>query len=170
MSAALPPIALAVRQPWAHAIIHLGKTLENRSRHAVSLGGMQAVVGQRICIMASKTMRQLEYTLARDFMLDECGVLCPEPWLLERGGIIGTVTVTDIVKESADPWFMGPCALVLAEPAPCPFVACSGELGMFRWKPSKVSEPVPLARWMRPPTDTKVSGLARATATQEEMF
>ena len=36
-----PSVALSVRQPWAWAIIHGGKDVENRTKYAITLGGMK---------------------------------------------------------------------------------------------------------------------------------
>lgn len=108
----LPDIALSVRQPWAWAIIHADplKDIENRSSAAVGKGSM--VAGRRIAIHAAKGMTQDEYLQAASFMVT-LGVVCPPARELLRGGIIGSVRVTDIVRASESPWFFGPRGLVL---------------------------------------------------------
>jgi hypothetical protein len=140
----LPSLALAVRQPWAWAIIHAGKPLENRSqgavRHLVPLTGLRA-------IHASAGMTRDEYEEGRDFMAT-LGVKCPAPADLLRGGIIGTVQVTGVIKESDSPWFFGPRALVLTDPKPCELVPVVGALGYFRWKRADQSVVPTPARWM----------------------
>ncbi len=139
----LPPKALSVRQPWAWAIIHGGKDIENRSWQAVDRGDMQPL---RIAIHASKGMTRDEYESAHDFMR-AFGIQCPRPDELVRGAIIGSVTVTSIVKESESPWFIGPRGLVLADPEPCPIIAASGMLGYFVWaRGGTQAEPLP---WMK---------------------
>jgi hypothetical protein len=56
---------------------------------------------------------------------------------LERGGIVGAVTITGCVRESASPWFNGPFGFQLAEPVPLPFHPFKGQLKFFdvpgRW-------------------------------------
>lgn len=143
----LPDIALSVRQPWAWAIIHAGKDVENRSSAAVAKGGMAA--GGRIAIHAAKGMTRTEYEDARDFMA-RIGVACPPASALLRGGIVGSVRVTDIVRASASPWFFGPRGLVLAAPEPCAFIPAVGALGFFRWQPKEGGAPDAPARWMLP--------------------
>jgi hypothetical protein len=132
----LPAIALSVRQPWAWAIIHGGKDIENRSRHAVANGNMKPA---RICIHASAGMTRDEYEHARE-LIEQLGVKCPRPDELIRGAIIGTVDVIDVVKEHASQWFYGQTSndrgLVLRDPRPCDPVSCKGELGYFAWKES----------------------------------
>lgn len=126
----LPELALAVRQPWAWAIIHGGKPLENRTVGAIKF--MVPLVGRR-AIHASKGMTRDEYESAREF-IEEQGLICPAPAELQRGAIIGTVKVTGVVKDSTSPWFFGPRALVLEDPQPCEFVPAIGELGYFKWQ------------------------------------
>lgn len=144
----LPQDALSVRQPWAWAIIHAGKPVENRSLVAIAKGGMEKAVHRRIAIHAGKGMTRDEYESAAVFMLG-LGVTVPPAALLMRGGIIGSVRVTAIVTKHSSPWFFGPRALVLTQPEACEFVGAQGELGLFKWTPSG-SEPEPPARWMVP--------------------
>ena len=142
----LPEIALSVRQPWAWAIIHAGKDIENRSWQAVNHGLRKR---GRVAIHAAKGLTRAEYDEARAF-IDGLGWCCPDPHALWRGGIIGSVEVVDVVGESDSPWFFGPRGLVLRDPRPCPFVPAQGALGYFRWTPAEPeSIPAP-ARWMRP--------------------
>lgn len=126
----LPPLALSVRQPWAWAIIHAGKDIENRSWQAVNLGTMEP---KPVCIHASKGMTQAEYEAAKQFMA-ELGVDCPSASELVRGAIIGTVTITSIVNKHSSPWYMGPRGLVLEDPITIEPIACKGALGFFNWR------------------------------------
>ena len=140
----LPAIALSVRQPWAWAIIHAGKDIENRSLAAVKHGMKPG----RIAIHAAKGMTRDEYQDARDFMA-LLGVVCPAPADLVRGAIIGAVTVTEIVKGHPSPWWMGPRGLVLVNPVACEPIPAVGALGYFHWRPSGAAIDEP-ARWMLP--------------------
>jgi hypothetical protein len=147
----LPALALSVRQPWAWAIIHGGKDIENRSWQAVNRGLAQR---GRIAIHASKGMTRDEYEDAREFMLDRCNVTCPPAAELIRGGIIGSVEVVDVVLESESPWVIGRPArgLVLRDPqAVGTVIPALGALGYFRWqrddRPGVLEAP---AKWMLP--------------------
>lgn len=144
----LPEIALSVRQPWAYAIIYLRKDIENRTWQAVNHGLKRR---GRIAIHAAKGMTRDEYEEAADFIRG-LGHVCPPAIDLQRGGIIGSVKVVDVVKESESPWFFGPRGLVLWDPRPCEFIPAKGALGYFRWSPDKNAVPVPPARWMLPET------------------
>lgn len=144
---AFPELAISVRQPWAWAIIHAGKDIENRGIKAVSFGLDRP--GRR-ALHASKGMTREEYEDARDFMAS-IGVICPEARDLLRGGIIGSVTLGRALQQSSSPWFFGPRGIPLRDPEPCDFIPAIGELGLFRWRqadPSIVPSP---ARWMLQP-------------------
>lgn len=144
----IPEIALSVRQPWAWAIIYADKDIENRSWQAVNHGLRRR---GRIAIHAAKGMTKAEYWEARDF-IDRLGYTFPAPHALRRGGIVGSVEVVDVVRESDSPWFFGPRGLVLRDPQPCAFVPAVGQLGYFRWSPSDPSVVPKEAKWMFPKT------------------
>lgn len=145
MTVEIPSVALSVRQPWAWAIIHAGKNIENRSWQAVARGAFQP---RRVAIHAARGMTQAEYVSAARFML-EMDVVCPPPADLDRGGVIGAVTVVDIVRSSSSPWFMGPRGLVLANPVACAFTPAVGALGFFRWLPDVAQQQIEVPLWMQ---------------------
>lgn len=120
--------AIAIRQPFAWAIIYGGKDVENRSAPRQ----FKAAVGQRVFVHASKAMTKAEYADAVAFMR-KIGVACPAD--LQFGGVIGSVAVERIVTAHSSPWFIGPAALELADPRPEPFTPARGQVGLFRVKP-----------------------------------
>lgn len=167
MSQPFPDIAISVRQPWAWAIIHAGKDIENRSAGAVQY--MRPLTGRR-AIHASKGMTKSEYDDAKEFMRS-IGVHCPDAGELLRGGIIGSVEIVGAVKESESRWFFGPRGLVLRDPQPCKFVPSVGALGYFRWKEADPSILPPLARWMLPPQPMRTTpAVAARIKEQADLF
>jgi hypothetical protein len=150
----LPRLALSIRQPWAWAIIHAGKDVENRS--VASLRHMNFHGVDRIAIHAAKGMTRDEYESAADFMAS-IFVRVPPARDLLRGGIIGSVALRGVVKESASPWFFGPRGIVLADPQPCDFIPAVGALGLFKWRPADASIVPPPARWMLPSSAAPIS-------------
>jgi hypothetical protein len=120
--------AIAIRQPFAWAVIHAGKDIENRGPHAPR--PFKSAVGQRVYIHASKGMTRVEYERGAKFMAGR-GVECPAPDELQFGGIIGSVLVVDIVERHRSRWFHEPCALVLADPKPMRFRPARGQVGLF---------------------------------------
>ncbi|MEN0001202.1 MAG: hypothetical protein AAF940_09975 [Pseudomonadota bacterium] len=143
MTNELPPLALSIRQPWAWAIIHGGKIIENRSLGAIKAGNMDV---RRICIHAASAMRRNEYEWGV-WRLARHGVQCPRPDTLTYGGIIGTVDVVDIVTESDSEWFGGEAGLVLEKPAAIAPIPAKGALGYFTWQRAEAF--APLSSWMR---------------------
>ena len=144
----LPPLALSVRQPWAWAIIHGGKVIENRSHGSIRAGGMDC---RRIAIHAATGLTEAEYRWGVEVLRDRHGVACPPPEALVRGAIIGAVTVVAIVADSDSPWFgrsrAGNRGLVLEDPVACAPVPARGALGYFAWQASGALERP--KRWMR---------------------
>ncbi len=128
----LPPLAIAIRQPWASLIIWGGKDIENRTWPTEYRGP--------VLIHASKKADPEEAIAA--------GVLCVERYitlpavireqmeLLKQGqhlgGIIGVAEIVDCVTTSKSPWFVGDYGFVLANPRPLPFHPQRGLLGFFK--------------------------------------
>jgi len=139
----LPPLALSVRQPWAWAILHGGKVIENRSAGAILSGGMDC---RRIALHAAIGMTRDEYLWAT-WRLDRHGVRCPAASDLVRGAIIGAVDVVDIISESESEWFGGQMGLVLERPVACDPIPAKGALGYFEWtREGDLAAPLP---WMK---------------------
>lgn len=133
----LPKFALSVRQPWAWAIIHAGKDVENRNSKILCHRG--ARIGA-FAVHASKGMTKNEYEAARGFMLG-IGVSCPPPDQLQRGCIIGSVKGFGVTERHFSDWFFGPYALTLLNPVACEPVPVIGQLGFFEWVESGQIEP-----------------------------
>jgi hypothetical protein len=124
-----PRRAISVRQPYAWAIIHGGKDVENRSQRAALQ--FKPAIGERVLIHASKRMTADEYAAAVAFMAS-IGVRCPQREALQFGGVIGSVFVRDIVSRSNSPWIRkSATALVLTDAWPQPFMPVHGQTGLF---------------------------------------
>ncbi len=139
----LPPLALSVRQPWAWAILHAGKDIENRSLGAIRSGRMEP---GRIALHAAAGMTEEEYRWAV-LKMQKTATQVPPPAALPRGAIIGSVEVVEIVTQSDSPWFGHSAGLRLADPEPCPPIPAKGALGYFRWTPD--GDLAPAKPWMR---------------------
>jgi hypothetical protein len=130
----LPP-ALSVRQPWAFAIVHLRKDIENRDQR----------VGYRgpLLIHASAGMTVIEYECAQAFMHSRglLGGLLPVRGRLERGGIIGIVDLVDCVETHPSRWFVGDFGLVLTNPRPLPLIECKGTVFPKVWEVPEAVRP-----------------------------
>lgn len=122
----LPRLALSIRQPWAHCVLHLGKPVENRS--------WPTNVRGTICIHASKSLTLDDYVSAQLVSRDAGFFQLPERKSFQRGGIVGVVDIVDCVTDHPSPWFFGPYGFVLENPRVVPFVEVSGALGFFEWR------------------------------------
>lgn len=144
----LPRLALSVRQPWAWAIIHAGKDIENRSWQGSNPG---LRFRGSVCIHASTGMTRDEFDSAIED-IDYASTIVdrlPQAKELVRGAIIGVVDVVDVIRKSDSRWWSGPVGLVLANPHAIDPIPCKGQLGFFEWRRSgKIAEPM---KWMLPP-------------------
>lgn len=149
--------ALSIRQPWTWAILHAGKSIENRDwkESSPSLSQARALVrsGERFLLHASAAMTRKEQT---DFNIayamirpDTDAPGAPVKHAMCFGGIVGIARIVYIIREdisaegyahraSADvaaarnsPWFFGPVGLLLADVKQLPFVPFKGALGFF---------------------------------------
>ena len=138
MTLDLPKLAIAVIQPWTHAIIHGGKDIENRDWPTNFRGP--------VCIHASKFNKRkfaeqvegYQATVAPD------GPLRHTPRFgfddLTFGAIIGVVDIVDCVTRSTSPWFFDPYGFVLANARPITPIPVRGKQGFFDWR-SRVIDP-----------------------------
>lgn len=139
----LPPgvfPVLSLRQPWAWAIMHAGKTIENRTWETSYRG--------HFWLHASKTMSREEYRAGVEQIEERCSLPVPSFWAMVRGAIVGRVTLTGIkhideVRVAGDEaerrpllnlyhpdpgaWATGPWCFMLENPLPLdPILPCSG--------------------------------------------
>ena len=133
----LPVKAISIRQPWAWAIIHAGKDIENRDWQTKFRGP--------VCIHAAKGMTRGEYADANRTIQRAVGVV-DQAWLdrwhgvtaspqrMMFGGIIGVADIVDCVGASESPWFFGRYGFVLKNARPVEFVPVRGALGFFDWR------------------------------------
>jgi len=126
--------ALSVRQPWAWAIFHAGKDVENRPSGFARRIAPQ-VLGKRIFIHASKTRSRSEHEEIAEAVWEDYGIKVPPYEKMELGGLIGSVRFLELIFKSKSAWFGGEAAFTLADPITCSFVPVRGQLGLFRPKP-----------------------------------
>jgi hypothetical protein len=152
--------ALSIRQPWAWAILHAGKRIENRDWRSCHYRGP-------LLIHAAKGCTRQEYDdavcdMAKHGLIYTTGIHGGDPraplipWLtgatndwtgplernLYRGGIVGVCNLVGVIDRNGHTfgaqgvdidrrWFSGPIGLVLADIRPLPFVPLKGALGFF---------------------------------------
>src|SRR5450432_4006475 len=127
--------ALSIHQPWAWAILHAGKSVENRSWRTCHRGPL--------LVHASKSRASYD---AQDpaAWLERYGVALPAWDDLTKGAIIGVVDVVDCVRVEeipATPWAMGPWCWVLAHPRVLTeAIVWKGQQGLFTVPDGVLSE------------------------------
>jgi hypothetical protein len=117
---------LSIRQPWAWLIVNGWKDVEIRNWPTQFRG--------RFLVHAGKTMTHEDYQACRLFVAGFAPSLVeqiPFPAGLERGGIVGSATLTDCVRKHDSDWFCGDYGFVLTDAKPLPFRPCRGQLGFF---------------------------------------
>jgi hypothetical protein len=107
---------LTVRQPWAWAILHAGKDIENRTWSTDYRGTL-------VIHAAAKLHRHTAMPP---------GVRGPERDELIFGAMLGMVDLVDVVTHSESRWFDGPYGWVMENPrALSDAFFCKGRLGLW---------------------------------------
>lgn len=127
-----PLKALTITPCWAHAVIHLGKTIENR-KWAPSYRGP-------LLIHAGKSFKVQEFERICQFVAED-GKNVPIREDILTGGIIGVADFHKVVEESDNVWFGGPYGWVFRKIRATPFLPMNGQLGLFNVNPP--------ARWRK---------------------
>ncbi|HTU63839.1 MAG TPA: hypothetical protein VMF89_35485 [Polyangiales bacterium] len=133
--------ALTLHAPWAWAIAHAHKRVENRTWKPP-----QWIVGQRIAIHAGRSLGDAEsQEICRD-KIEEVGITPPQAW--PRSLIVCTAVVAGFVdddglnggahvlsaKDAA--WYCGPVGWLLHDVQLVEPVVCKGALGLWDLSPS----------------------------------
>ena len=121
--------AISIRQPWAWAILHAGKDIENRPWNTDYRG--------ELLIHAGKTFdfEGLQFLLRHKEKLGIESI--PYPSQMLRGGIVGMCTLEDVFIKNPSVWFSGKYGLLLRWAKSVPFTPCPGKLKLFDvdWEP-----------------------------------
>lgn len=147
--------ALSIRQPWAWAILHAGKRVENRAWER----GPQFMVGQTFLLHAAKGCTVDEFDNALEFIIDASGsIACPPLHDMPRGAIVGRAKLVGIVRTTPERHRYRPtenhtCVLcgeagVLRRqpPPPCPRAdpwGIPGALGLLLADVEAIDAPIP---------------------------
>lgn len=137
--------ALSIRQPWAWAILHAGKDVENRAwKNAWAPSG-------ELLLHAAKGCTDPEFREAARAIEEVSGRRPPPLDQLARGGIVGSFRVVRAVRQEhpASRWAVpGLVHLHLSQVRALPFVELPGQLGFFEVPPSVVMRlfPPPVER------------------------
>jgi hypothetical protein len=113
--------ALTIKQPWAWAIVHAGKDIENRSWNTRLRGTIAIHAGLGY---------DKEAELPR-------GIKVPTDREIVHGAIIGLVDIVDVVEKHRSKWFSGPFGFVLSNPRSLSNpILCPGRLSFWEVSPT----------------------------------
>ena len=119
---------LTLRQPFAWAIAHSTKRIENRDWAC-----WPAVIGQHVAIHVSVAETKTYYAWAKNVIFQRTGITVPLQSHHVRSAIVAVAKVTKCVEQDTldaleyckDPWWLGPYGWVLDDvhtlqtPVPC---------------------------------------------------
>lgn len=116
---------LSILQPYAWLIVNGHKDIENRG-WATSFRG-------RILIHAGKKYSRRDHDEYAESIDEYFGIALPAFEAMELGGIVGSATITDCVREHPSRWKQSDSwGFVLMHQRKRPFVPYRGQLNIFR--------------------------------------
>lgn len=122
MPAQHPLMAITLHRPWAYAVAHLGKDIENRT------WGCPLPQGRLMAIHAGKTYDQQAAVWIRQTLGHECPPEADQPT-----GIVAIAEFNgNIAIEADSPWFVGPIGWSLINVVAIEPVPCKGQQGLWR--------------------------------------
>ena len=115
---------LSILQPYAWLIVQGHKDIENRDWFTKFRG--------RILIHAGKKYSRRDHDEYAEEFADDFDLQLPAFEEMQLGGIVGSATVTDCVREHPSRWkILGSWGFVLKDQRVRPFVPYRGQLGIF---------------------------------------
>jgi len=128
--------AISIRQPWAWAILHAGKRIENRGWSTRHRGPILLHVSAGLTKREYQEFQLFLATLPQEMQKSVPSL--PPMAALPRGGIVGRANLVDVLDYTKDTppsgqaeWFFGPYGFLLDDVREVPFVPYRGELSLF---------------------------------------
>ena len=117
--------AISIKQPWAYAIMHLGKDVENRTWDLP-----RKFIGKTVLIHAGKKIDKAGLDYLDQFTV-RGGLFTPKD--ISLGGIVGALTFSaHIIPGPRSSWAEpGLHWWRISSSRPLPFFPCKGSLGFF---------------------------------------
>lgn len=123
---------ISLWNPWAWAIPHALKDIENRTWAPRWKG--KDLRGEILIHAAKKRMNDQDWSELQNYFDNKFKIDLPDIDLLNFGGIVGKATVVDCVTESDSPWYeKGKKGWVLKGQNPIKFIPFRGQQGIFKY-------------------------------------
>ena len=116
-----PLMAITLHRPWAYAVAHLGKDIENRT------WACPLPRGRLIAIHAGKKYDQQAATWIQQTLGHDCPPEAGQPT-----GIVALAEFGGTLTEADSPWFVGPIGWRLSRIVPIEPVHCKGQQGLWK--------------------------------------
>lgn len=141
--------ALTIRQPWAWAIVHAGKRIENRTR-GTSYRGPLLIHAAKGC--TREEYEEAVYSMEVTGLVRRVAHATPGPPVVPplcdmlRGGVVAVAGLVDVLPPTTGDgprvsrWYIpGQYGLMLARVQPTLFAPCKGSLGLWTPDPAIVA-------------------------------
>ena len=119
---------LSIQQPWAWAIVHGFKDIENRTWLTFYRGPLLIHAGKK------EDTESVEYVIREvAFQTGDLPGLVLQDYNRQghRGAVVGHARLSDCVSAHRSKWFEGPWGFVLEDAKPLQPHPCKGRLGLF---------------------------------------
>lgn len=142
--------ALSIMQPWAHAILHWGKDVENRTWSTKFRGEFYIHAGLGFDQLGWDWMKA-NWNSVLDLQQYGIAAYGMRAQDFQRGGLVGIARLDHVIENIRDagtcaqsrpfewPWLFGPKGFVLADVRAIPFAPLKGQLGFFEVSDNKES-------------------------------
>jgi hypothetical protein len=120
----LPTRTISLWQPYAWLVANNHKPVENRPKRCHIRG--------QVLIHAGLHFNPDEWTrIADDIYALDPKIPLPNESRVDRGGIVGVMTIHGCVEKMDSPWFTGRFGWLVKDCQPLPFRPCKGSQGFF---------------------------------------
>jgi hypothetical protein len=125
---------LTLWRPWAWAVAHAGKDVENRT-----WAPPRALVGGLVAIHSGQRWDKDGAAWMQHSLALRLALRVPEDAADPSGVIIAVARLAGAVESSSSQWFVGPFGWQLRDVVPIPPVPCKGAQGLWPLPPEVLS-------------------------------
>lgn len=150
--------ALSIQQPYAFAITHGWKPVENRTWRTNFRGPFLIHTGKKeLTDEVEGVLRRIASQIQRPYV-EVAGLYSQRN---KRGGFVGAAVISDCVTEHPSEWFCGPYGFVLEDATPFRGFVLIEALGQRGWFDAPASVVNDLDVWLGAWKHAKAAGVGR---------